>query len=109
RERLLETAKQCIATPNQVIQVELDKFARDGSIRATLWHFVCLTDSLSNPTEIQCTGIDVTDRKIAENALKQSNKHYEYVNMATNDATYDWRIQEDDILWGNAFYRLFGF
>ncbi|MCK0135538.1 PAS domain-containing protein [Arenibacter sp. S6351L] len=41
--------------------------------------------------------------------LMASNELYNYVNKATNDATYDWDIATDQIRWGHSFARLFGY
>ncbi|RFN58181.1 PAS domain S-box protein [Marixanthomonas ophiurae] len=41
--------------------------------------------------------------------LQSNNELFEYVNLATNDAIYDWNIQEDDLNWGMSFSRLFGY
>lgn len=44
----------------------------------------------------------------ASNALRRSNERYEFVNLATNDAIYDWDMLNDHIEWGDGFFRLFG-
>jgi PAS domain S-box-containing protein len=41
--------------------------------------------------------------------LRKNNELYEFVNKATNDAIYDWDLNNDHIEWGLGFYRLFGF
>jgi PAS domain S-box-containing protein len=60
--------------------------------------------------------LDITEGKkiqeellASEARLRISNERYEYVNKATNDAIYDWDIVGDDIVWGEGYYRLFGF
>lgn len=40
--------------------------------------------------------------------VQNVNERYEYVNMATNDAIYDWDLIRDHIEWGDGFFRLFG-
>jgi PAS domain S-box-containing protein len=47
-------------------------------------------------------------RQYAE-ALKSSNELYTYVNKATNDAIYDWNILTNQLEWGEAFFRIFGY
>ena len=101
--------KKCIKTPNKVYQVEIDKIRQDGGARPTLWHFIGLPDFKGKTAEIQCIGLDITDLKNAETALKISNERYEYVNKATRDAIFDWDIKTGVIKWGDAFFRLFGF
>lgn len=108
RKRLREVMRRCIGQPGTVRPVELDKRRRNGSVRSTFWHFVCLPDAEGRPSEIQCIGLDVTDRKEAEDALRLSNERYEYVNKATNDAIYDWDVRRDHVAWGEGYRRSFG-
>jgi len=105
---VIEIGEKCIEFPNIVCPVEVDNVKEGGGIRTILWHFICLTDSVDQPSEIQCIGIDVSELKQAENDLRISNERYEYVNKATNDAIFDWDITNDHIVWGEGFIRLFG-
>jgi PAS domain S-box-containing protein len=108
-ERVVETFRKCRENPNQVFQIELDKKAPNDGIRSTFWHFLCITNSKGEPFELQCIGLDISDKKKAEDSLKRSNDRYKYVNKATNDAIYDWNSQTDRVKWGEGFTRLFGF
>lgn len=63
---------QCVESPGKIVKVELDKPHRDGSRRTTLWEFVCLTDRNGNPFEVQCMGIDITDRVNAEKKISDT-------------------------------------
>jgi PAS domain S-box-containing protein len=40
--------------------------------------------------------------------LLASNERYHYVNLATNDAIYDWDVVSDVFNWGESFTRIFG-
>lgn len=79
REKALVIARKCIKSPSTVFQVELDKENKYGKIVTTFWDFVCLTDSEGNPFEIQCVGIDISDRKEAEKKLKESEEKYRFL------------------------------
>ena len=78
-ERTLETVNKCLANPGEIFQVELDKPAKNGGMSTTIWEFVCLKDAEGNPSEIQCMGIDITDRKQAELELKASEFKYRFL------------------------------
>jgi PAS domain S-box-containing protein len=108
KERVLATFKKCQQNPNQVYQIELDKNAPNGGVRSTFWHFICLTNSKGKPFELQCIGLDISDKKKAEDSLRRSNERYKYVNKATNDAIYDWSSETDRVRWGEGYTRLFG-
>ncbi|WP_221392450.1 PAS domain-containing protein [Dyadobacter sp. NIV53] len=107
--RVAQIAENCLKYPGKVYPVELDNIQEGATARSVLWHFICLTDSRGEPSEIQCVGLDVSERKEAECALRLSNERYEYVNKATNDAIYDWNVVSNSIEWGDGFYRLFGY
>ena len=71
-EKVVKIVEKCLKTPNRVFQVEIDKPGKNNDVRTTIWDFVCLTDLSGSPSEIQCVGIDITEKKISENKLKQS-------------------------------------
>ncbi len=106
--RLVKTLEKCFAQLNNVFQVEIDKPRKSGGIITTLWDFICLSDSTGKPSEIQCVGIDISDRKKTEEALKESNTRYEYVSKATSDVIWDWDIETNVIYYGDGFKALFG-
>ena len=109
RSRLVKTIEKCFAQLNKVFQAEIDKPRKGGGMITTLWDFICLSDSSGKPTEIQCVGIDISDRKKAEEALKESNTRYEYVLKATSDAIWDWDLETNVIYHGDGFKALFGY
>ena len=80
-QRTKEAVMACMMNPGSVHQVELDKPSKNGGIRTTLWDFVCLTDSSGNPTEMQCMGIDITDKRIAEEQLRKLSRAVEQIPL----------------------------
>lgn len=83
KEQVKEVIEECIARPNQIFSVELEKLVAQGFNKPTFWHFVCLTDSDGAPYEIQGIGIDISERKKAEEEgrlktleLEASEKRY---------------------------------
>lgn len=71
-EKVFDVVNKCIAEPGLVLKVEIDKPQKNGGIRTTIWDFVCLTDADGNPTEVQCMGIDISDRIQTERTLKEN-------------------------------------
>ncbi|MGY6520563.1 MAG: PAS domain S-box protein [Mongoliitalea sp.] len=78
-QRTIDTVEKCIKHPQEIFQVELDKPKYTGGTRTTLWEFVCLLDEFGNPYEIQCMGIDITNRKQAEIELATSEFKYRFL------------------------------
>ncbi|MBK6265759.1 PAS domain S-box protein [Marivirga sp. S37H4] len=52
---------------------------------------------------------DITERKQSEALLKQSNERFEKVTEATNDAIWDWDIENDSLYRGSGFNKIFGY
>jgi len=78
-ERTIETVQNCIQYPGEIFSVELDKPGKDKTILTTLWEFVALVDESGTPTEIQCMGINITDRKKTETKLIESEEKYRFL------------------------------
>ncbi len=100
-ERARETVEKCLMQPGTVFTVDLDKPARDGGIRTTLWEFVALTDENGNPTEMQCIGVDVSARRRAEEALRASEEKYRSL-VESSDALIMMLSLDGTILYSNA-------
>jgi PAS domain S-box-containing protein len=100
---------ECIDEPGRVVKVEIDKPAKDGSTQTTIWDFICHTSSDGTPSEIQCVGIDITDRIKAERTLKESVERFEIITNATNDAIWDYDFKNGRIFRGQGFKTLFGY
>ncbi|MBT0810297.1 PAS domain S-box protein [Litoribacter ruber] len=66
-------------------------------------------DSKGNLAIFEGTVQDITGRKNVEAELAESNKRYELVISATSDAIYDWNLEKETILFGDGFYKIFGF
>lgn len=52
---------------------------------------------------------DITDRHRKEDELRASNRRFQVVTMATNDAIWDWDLVGDSVLMGFGFESLFGY
>ncbi len=50
------------------------------------------------------TGIDINERKKAEEAIKKSNERFELIAEATNDGLWDWNLETGQ-LWGNEVHQ----
>jgi PAS domain S-box-containing protein len=71
--------------------------APDGQQRWHLWRDRALFDGSGNITEIQSIGQDITERKRAEEALKESEERYRILFNSGNDAVFVHRISDNGI------------
>lgn len=106
--KVMVAVRTCVAEPGRLIKVEIDKPAIDGSILTTIWDFICLTDHEGAPSEMQCMGIDITDRIQAERTLKESVERFEIITRATNDAIWDYEVEKGRLFRGYGFMTMFG-
>lgn len=83
--------------------------ANDGSyfwLESTVTPFL---DSDGIPYQYLSINSDITQTKLAEEALAASNERFEYVTRATFDAIWDWDINKGTILYSSAYKTLFGY
>lgn len=103
-----EVVTKCFKNPGKIFKVQLDKPARDGSIVNTAWDFVCITDELGNPTEIQCIGIDITESVRAFNKLQESEQWLEGLLNSQTSFVLRTDMQGRHTYWNHAFEEAFG-
>jgi PAS domain S-box-containing protein len=86
QDRARETVMQCVMSPGKSFQVELDKPTPSGGIMTTLWEFTALADEHNAPVEMQCVGIDITERREAEIRIQESEKKFKSFFYESPDA-----------------------
>ncbi|MBD2562900.1 MULTISPECIES: PAS domain-containing protein [Nostoc] len=52
---------------------------------------------------------DITERKLAEEQLRQSEERFQIVARATNDLLWDWDLLTNEVWWNQALQTLFGY
>lgn len=107
-EKVAKVVHDCMENPGKIIKVEIDKPSRNGGINTTLWDFVCITDQKGVPLEIQCIGIDITERIQFEKSLQQANERFELVMQAGSDSIWDLDLQSGKLFLSDGFRRNFG-
>ena len=63
--------KQCVENPGKAISAEYRKSDAIGSYFWSLWEFIAIRNEHGDVVEIQCVGVDITERRDTEEALKQ--------------------------------------
>lgn len=53
--------------------------------------------------------VDITKRKRAELALRESEEHLRLALEAGHMATWDWRIDSGEVVWNDEHYRMLGY
>ncbi len=80
--------------------VEVRIRAKDGTDKWVLWEAVpCVEEDV-----FLATGQDITQRKIVEDELRESQQRFQLLADATDEAVWDWDLRTDQ-LWRNDAYR----
>jgi PAS domain S-box-containing protein len=99
---------ETLATTRQPLMAEHPVLAADGSTRWMQWVDYAIVSSDGSVVEFQGIGRDITDRKVVEESLRQSNERYQLVLQATKAVIYDWDMVTDTLWWSQNGLRLFG-
>ena len=65
---IAKCAKECLENPGKTYQAEVEQKTKDNKRFCVLWECFCLVNDEGKPSEIQCIGVDITERKNREEA-----------------------------------------
>lgn len=108
---------------NRVMQAVQDHFDRktpfyisehrvcckDGSYKWILDRGQALWDKNDNVVRMAGSHTDITERKLAEEQLRQSEERFHILARATNDAVWDWNLLSNQTWWNQSVQTLFGY
>ena len=78
---------------------------KDGSYRWLRWSCA----SFIAEQLIYCSAVEVTSRKLQEEAIRIGEERHRLMARATNDVMRDWDIERDVMEWSSALHRVFGY
>ncbi|MEO7924233.1 MAG: PAS domain S-box protein [Chitinophagaceae bacterium] len=76
----------------------------EGKPSWVLVSYLPVRDEKNNITGINIVTKDITERKLAEAELKQSNNRFEMITKTTNDAVWEWDLETGQ-LWSNETHQ----
>jgi diguanylate cyclase (GGDEF)-like protein/PAS domain S-box-containing protein len=79
----------------------------DGSIRWIWSRAFPIQDQHGQVYRIAGIAEDITERKLAEDALRQSEERFKLMAWATKDAMWDWDLRTNQIWWGEGLQKIF--
>ena len=110
RDPVAAAYRDYIAGKSPAYRVEFRQRTRDGAWKWILsLGRIVARDEDGTPRRMLGTHTDITERKLAEQALRESEARYHLANRATFNAIWDWDLRADTIWWNETFYTLFGY
>ncbi|MCX6564971.1 MAG: PAS domain S-box protein [Candidatus Aminicenantes bacterium] len=97
-----------ILSGSEPVGREFQVLRKDGGKFPILMHANAILED-GVPKGVRGIAIDITERKKAEEALRESLGRFQLANRATFDAIWDWNLQTDVLWWNENFQTLFGY
>jgi PAS domain S-box-containing protein len=79
-----------------------------GEVIYVIHYVECVKTESGTITQVHGTTKNITERKLQQEALNESNQRYGYVTKATSDAIWDWDLATGTVHWGEGFHTNFG-
>ena len=98
----------CLENIGQTHSWEIRKVRKDGS---ALWvrENAKAVRRLDNQLIVLIACEDVTERKQAENALRQSEMYQAEAQRLSHTGSFGWRVASGEIIWSEETFRMFGY
>jgi len=91
------------------VREELINYTKSGEMFWLELDLVPVADENGSFTHWVAIERDITERKSAEAALKESTDRFKLLASAAKDCIWDWDVVTDNIWWNEGFETLFGF
>ncbi len=82
--------------------------SKDGEKRLIQWHNTPLFDTRGQVEYVVAIGIDVTEKRLVQEALKRSQETYARAEAIAHIGSWDWDIARGALHWTDEIYRIFG-
>jgi PAS domain S-box-containing protein len=83
--------------------------ASDNALRFMQAAEMVVTSNDGKAARVVGINLDITERKCAENALRESEERFRLLAKATNDAVWDWDAVTGEVWWNESFEATFGY
>lgn len=108
RDRVEKSVAVCLKNIGQTHSWEIRKVRKDGS---ALWvrENAKAVPRLDSQLIVLIACEDITERKEAEDALRQSETYLAEAQRLSHTGSFGWRIATDEIVWSEETFRIFGY
>ena len=108
RDLVRKSVALCLENIGQTHSWEIRKIRKDGS---ALWvrENAKAVRRLDNQLIVLIACEDITERKEAENALRQSETYLAEAQRLSHTGSFGWRVASGEIIWSEETFRIFGY
>ena len=108
RDLVRKSVDVCLTDIGQTHSWEIRKVRKDGS---ALWvrENAKAVRRLDNRLIVLIACEDITERKEAENALRQSGNYLAEAQRLSHTGSFGWRVVTGEIIWSEETFRIFGY
>ena len=108
RELVRESVDLCLTNIGQTHSWEIRKVRKDGS---ALWvrENAKAVRRLDGRLIVLIACEDITERKEAENALRQNRNYLAEAQRLSHTGSFGWRVATGEIIWSDETFRIFGY
>ncbi len=95
--------------PEQYKTNENENICKDGTRVWVTWTNTPILDEEGKCVEILCVGNDITERKSAEEALKESESRWQFALEGAGDGVWDWNVQTNKVFFSHRWKEMLGY
>jgi len=94
---------------NEIVESEQRIITDSGKIKWILERIHLIRDDNNVPVRLEGIAVDITNRKLHEQEIFESNERFKILAKATVEAIIDWDHINDTIFYGEGFNTMFGY
>lgn len=107
REQIID---KILRKENGVLRhVNTELTTKDGVSKVIAWNIVFKENPSIQGLSYWLTGSDVTAMHRAMSVLIESEKRFNIISKASNDAVWDWDLETDELWWNEGMSSIFGY
>ncbi|MDZ4668965.1 MAG: PAS domain S-box protein [bacterium] len=97
-----------VITNKKQLEFEEKIISQEGNPHWMLRRFYPVMDDSNEVMTIIGFGIDITNRKVAEEKTKESEERLKLATSSANLGIWDWNLQTNKLIWDPSMYSIFG-